>query len=123
MMGLSGLCVHLGMNGVRTGSDFAFSFIASPWSWIALAFGAAGFFYLQKALYTEKVAYVVPTVSSLSIVTPVVLSAVLLDDYVSLMRWIGLWLILVGVIGISRNEWEEGFIESIMRKARKNGRS
>lgn len=119
MMGLSGLCVHLGMKGVRTGSDFAFSFALSPWSWLALAFGAAGFFYMQKALYTEKVAYVVPTVSSLSIVTPVVMSAVLLNEYVSLLRWIGLWLILVGVIGISRGDGGSGPVSSIFGKARR----
>lgn len=119
MMGHSGLCVHLGMKGLRAGSDLTFSFVASPWSWLALAFGLAGFVYLQKALYTERVAYVMPTVSSLSIITPVVMSAILLDEYVSLLRWIGLWLVLVGVIGIGKGEWDEGFLASMMRKTGK----
>jgi multidrug transporter EmrE-like cation transporter len=106
------------MKDVRMGSDFAFSFALGPWSLLALAFGAAGFLYLQKALYTERVAYVVPIVSALSIVTPVVMSAVLLDEYVSLMNWIGLWLILVGVIGIGKGEWDEGLIASLMKRVR-----
>jgi uncharacterized membrane protein len=119
VMGLSGLCVHLGMKGVRTAPDFALLFVANPWSWFALAFGVTAFVYMQKALYAEKVAYVVPTVSALSIVTPVVISAVVLDEYVSLLRWIGLWLIMVGVIGLGRSGSDDGFLTSMLKRPRK----
>jgi uncharacterized membrane protein len=119
MIGVSGLLVRMGMKEIEMGPAFLLSFASEPWSWLALAFGAAGFIYLQKALFSERVAYVVPTVSALSIVTPVVISSVILGEYVSLLRWIGLWLILVGVIGISKGEWDEGLIASLLKSVRR----
>ena len=57
--------------------------------------------------------------SAISVITPVIASVILLGEFVPFQRWLGIWLILVGVIGISRGEWREGLLASITSVFRK----
>jgi len=119
LLGLSGLLVRMVMSEVRITVSFIASFIFNPLSWIAIAAGLTAFFYLQRALYRKKISYVVPIVSALSIVTPVVLSVVFLNEYVPLIRWLGIGLILVGVVGISKEKDEDGMISGLFKYMRR----
>ncbi len=119
LIGVSGFLVHIVMEDIDFGWGMVAGVLMSPLSWISLAMGVTGFFYLQRALYAERVSYVAPTVSALSIVAPVILSVLILGEYVPPFRWLGIWFILLGVVGISRGEWEEGLIASFLRRFRK----
>jgi multidrug transporter EmrE-like cation transporter len=115
-MGVSGLFVHMGMLDAGIDAAFLLRFVQNPWSWLSVALGAFGFVYLQKALHREKISYVVPTVSACSIITPVILSVVILQEYVSPVQWAGIWFIMLGVIGISKGEWDEELLSGTINR-------
>ena len=119
LIGTSGLLAHVAMEGADSLLELLVMLLASPVSWTAMALGAGGFILLQRALYKERIAYVVPLVSAISVITPVIASVILLGEFVPFQRWLGIWLILVGVIGISRGEWREGLLASITSVFRK----
>lgn len=113
-MGVSSLFVKLAMADAKINITFLLEFLVNPFAWIAMAVGGTGFLYLQKALYKKNVSSVVPTVSAFSIITPVILSVIFLNDQVSLVNWIGVSLVMFGIIGITRNE-KESLLEKIAK--------
>jgi len=118
VLGISALLARVALGDAVVGIYAPVLIFMNPLSWLSLFIGAIGFVYLQKALHQEKISYVAPLVSSLSIITPVILSVVFFHEGVPVMRWLGIWLILVGVIGISHGDWEEGLIAGFIKHFR-----
>lgn len=118
MMGISGLFAKMAMLEIPIDITLLADFLQNPYSWLSGAFGIVAFVYLQKALYRSRISYVVPTAIAFSIITPIVLSVVLLGEYVSFLRWIGVGLITMGVIGLARDEAREDMLRIITRNVR-----
>jgi len=104
LTGISGLFARIAMINTGPGFAFVYSFLFNPFLWLSSAFGMLGFAYLQLALHKQDISFVEPAVSSIAIITPVVLAVVILNEYVPVLRWIGVGLLLLGVIGIHRGE-------------------
>jgi len=78
-----------------------FRIVTNPQVLIAFAFYAAGFFTWMKALTKEDLSYVYPMVS-LSYVVVLLYSYFLFKEPITLNKWIGIILIIGGVIFINR---------------------
>lgn len=103
LMGISGIITRMAM--INTGEFLTIeSFIFNPLIWISSAFGIMSFVYLQISLHKYDISFVNPVVSSIAITTPVILAVIILDEYVSLSRWIGVGLIIIGVLGLSGDD-------------------
>jgi len=76
--------------------------ITYPISWLALLFAITGFVLMQKAMHEEYVSIVVPMVTGLVTLISVVLAFIFLQEVITLSRWAGVLLILVGafIIGM-----------------------
>lgn len=115
LFGIAGLLIRRVMLMIRGDIELLTTFISDPLTWFALIVGGLGFAYMQAALYRERISYVVPTVSALSIVTPLVISVVFLNETVQLVRWLGTIFVIIGIIGISQKRREGGLLSSIFR--------
>lgn len=104
LTGISGLFARMAMMG--TGWDMALltGIILNPYFLLACAFGIGGFSYLQLALHKDDLSFVGPAVSSIAIITPIILAVIVLKELVPVLRWIGVGLLLLGVIGIAKGE-------------------
>jgi len=78
-----------------------FRIVTNPQVLIAFAFYAAGFFTWMKALTKEDLSYVYP-MASLSYVIAMFFSYFLFKEPITLNKWIGIILIIGGVIFINR---------------------
>ena len=102
-LGLSGLFVRVATTGIPMNAAFIPSFFMSPFSFFALLFGIYGLVYLQISLYKNDIIFVVPLVSALSVATPIILATIFLDEYVPAIKWLGLLLILIGTVGMTKD--------------------
>ena len=103
LTGISGLIARIAMKDTGPAFPLMLGVLLNPVLWISSAFGIAGFAYLQKALYKYNISFVGPAVSSIAIITPLVLAAVVLGERISIMGWAGVVLILIGIAGIGRS--------------------
>ncbi len=115
MTGISGLFARLAMMDSGQGIASIQGLLISPYLWLASICGMLGFAYLQIALHRSDLSFVEPAVSSIAIITPVILAVILLDEFVPVLRWVGVGLLLIGVIGIDRGE-EESLIGVLTKK-------
>jgi len=100
--GISGIFARLGMKDTAPGLQFLAGLIYNPMLLLASAFGIAGFVYLQRSLYRFNVSFASPVASSIAIMTPVLLAIAFLDERISWLRWIGIGLIILGVVGMAQ---------------------
>lgn len=77
-------------------------FLLHPVSWVAGILGLAGFMVMQKALHGGHVSVVTPVMAGISIALPVVLAYLFLGEAVSMLKWAGVILIVVGVLGLGK---------------------
>jgi multidrug transporter EmrE-like cation transporter len=115
-MGVSGLFLRLAVMDIPVGMAMFHMLLLDPYAWLSAACGIAAFFYLQRALFSRKISIVVPVVSACSIITPLILSVIFLSEYIPAHRWIGVGMIMVGVIGIAGKE-DESAMHKLLRKA------
>lgn len=115
LFGVAGLLVRKVMLMVRADLGFMLNFFSDPLAWFAVVVGLIGFAYMQVALYKEKISYVVPTVSAFSIITPLIISVVFLNETVQAVRWLGTFLVIVGVVGISRTDVKDGVLNGMLK--------
>jgi drug/metabolite transporter (DMT)-like permease len=118
-LGLSGLFIRVVTTGIPLDALFITAFLSNPFSFFALMLGAYGFIHFQIALYKGKISLVIPIVSALSVVTPVILATIFLAEYVPAIRWLGILLILIGTIGISEQKHDESPLRTIMNSLKK----
>lgn len=104
LTGISGLFARVSMMGTGWDVSSIQSVISNPNLLLACLFGMGGFTYLQLALHKDDISFVEPAVSSIAIITPIVLAVIFLDELVPLIRWIGVGMLLLGVIGIEKGE-------------------
>ena len=102
-LGMSGLFVKTATVGLPLDATLLLKFFLSPLSFFALAFGAYGLLYMQIALHKSDVTFVIPLVSALSVSTPIILATVFLGEYVPVVKWLGILLILIGTVGITKS--------------------
>jgi multidrug transporter EmrE-like cation transporter len=115
LMGISGIFARMAM--IVAGHSYELQdFLFNPLLWVSWAFGLVGFGYLQLALYKHNVSFVGPVVSSIAITTPVILAVVVLNEHVSPLRWVGVGLIILGVLAIGQSEKPESLLERVSRK-------
>ena len=72
--------------------------------WLAGILGLGGFLFMQKALHHGHVSVVTPVIGGISIALPVVMAFLFLGETVSAMKWLGIALIVGGVIGLGKQE-------------------
>ena len=113
--GISGLFARIAMIGTAPGLMFLPSLLFNPFFLLSSLSGVFGFSYLQIALHRQDLSFVEPAVSSIAIITPVVLAVVFLSEFVPVSRWIGVGMLLLGVIGIQQGE-EKSLVSIISRK-------
>ena len=114
--GVSGIFARIGMMLADPGMTLITQLIFNPFLWISSAFGIAGFAYLQKALHKAHVSLVEPTITSIAITTPVILGVIFLDELITVLKWIGIGLIIIGVIGIGEEDGKESPIDALFNK-------
>lgn len=98
------LCVSRAMKNVGEARNFRpaeivrviLRAIREPWMWLGLAMMASAFFALLGALSLYNVSFVVP-VTALSYVAGALGGRVFLHERVSFWRWIGVFLVALGV--------------------------
>ncbi|MEM7819417.1 MAG: hypothetical protein QXD48_01150 [Candidatus Aenigmatarchaeota archaeon] len=71
--------------------------ILCPISWLALIFAISGFVLMQKTMHDEYVSIVVPTVTGIATMISVFFAFIFLSESISTIRWIGIFLILIGI--------------------------
>ena len=113
--GISGLFARMAMISTAPGLMFLPSLLFNPFFLLSSLSGVFGFSYLQIALHRQDLSFVEPAVSSIAIVTPVILAVVFLSEFVPISRWIGVGLLLLGVIGIQQGE-KKSLVSIISRK-------
>ncbi|MBN2330991.1 MAG: hypothetical protein JXC85_04180 [Candidatus Aenigmarchaeota archaeon] len=118
LTGISGLFARMAM--MDTGWDLSSmqAVISNPHFVLACLFGIGGFAYLQLALHKGDLSFVQPAVSSIAIITPIVLAVILLREFVPAIRWVGVGLLLIGVIGIEKGE-KDSLLGVIARRLRR----
>jgi uncharacterized membrane protein len=67
------------------------------WMWLGLSLLAMAFFSLLALLSWENVSYVVP-LTALSYVVGALMAKIFLGEKVDLIRWVGVLLVVVGVV-------------------------
>ena len=113
--GISGLFARMAMLGMEPGFMALLSLITHPLFLLSSLSGIFGFSYLQIALHRQDLSFVEPAISSIAIITPVILAVIFLGEFVPVSRWIGVGLLLLGVIGIQEGE-EKSLVGKISRK-------
>ena len=113
--GISGLFARMAMIDTDFGVMLIPSLLTNPLFLLSALSGVFGFSYLQIALHGRDISFVEPAVSSIAIITPVVLAVVFLREFVPISRWIGVGLLLLGVIGIQQGE-EKSLVGIISKK-------
>lgn len=96
-LGLSAFFAKLSLGLITLDLFFLIQFLLNPISWLAILFGILGFLLFQKALHDADMSIVTPLVGGLSIVYPIVLALIFLGETVSVIKWIGIAFILIGV--------------------------
>jgi drug/metabolite transporter (DMT)-like permease len=98
------LCVSRAMKAVGEAPGFhpietamfIYRALRTPWMWVGVGMMAIAFFSLLGALATFNVSFVVP-VTALSYVAGAFGSSVFLREHLSRERWLGVFLVAVGV--------------------------
>jgi drug/metabolite transporter (DMT)-like permease len=98
------LCVARAMKAVGEVTDFrplpllrvVLHAMRVPWMWLGLGMMALAFFSLLAMLSIENVSFVVP-VTALSYAAGALGAGVFLGEHVSRRRWIGVFLVCLGV--------------------------
>jgi len=97
--GISAVFAKIGMTNAPADFTFLFAFLSSPMLLISVAFGVTGFAYLQISLHKSDLSFVGPVAASLAIITPVILAVIFLNEYVPPLRWVGVGLLILGMVG------------------------
>jgi drug/metabolite transporter (DMT)-like permease len=99
------LTLRTGMSGhaLLSGADLFLAAIASPMVWGGLALYVSGTVSWLAVLSRIDLAVAYP-LASMNYVLVTLLSATLLDESVTLLRWIGTASILVGILVVARGE-------------------
>lgn len=116
--GISGLFARAAILESGEGMMFLTALLTHPMFWLSSLCGLLGFSYMQIALHKKDLSFVQPAVSSIAIVTPVILAVIFLNEIVPVLRWIGVGLLLLGIVGIHEGE-ERGFGASLSKKLSK----
>ena len=77
-------------------------FVSNPLAWVTGILVLAGFLLMQKALHDGLVTIVIPIISGISIIIPVLLGVVLLGETLTTFQWFGVLLVIVGTAGLER---------------------
>lgn len=102
LIGLAGFLVKIAMSKLTLSPIFLLDLLQNHLSYLAAAMGLAGFLLFQKSLYTGKISMVIPIINGLSILIPVALAFIFLAESASPMKIIGVVLIVIGIVGISK---------------------
>ena len=102
LIGLAGFVLKAGVAELSLDASAILGIILNPLLWAAGIMGLAGFLLMQKSLHGEKVAIVAPMIGGISIILPVLLAYFFLAEAVSMLKWAGIVLILVGVAGLGK---------------------
>lgn len=113
--GISGLFARMALMGTPFEIAFLLGVLIHPLFLLSSLSGIFGFVYLQIALHRQDLSFVEPAISSIAIITPVVLAVVFLREFVPISRWIGVGLLMLGVIGIQQGE-SKSLVDMISKK-------
>ena len=102
LIGLAGFVLKAGVSDLSLGTSAILGIILNPILWVAGIMGLIGFVLMQKSLHGEKVAIVAPMIGGVSIILPVLLAWLFLADAISGLKWAGIILILIGVLGLGK---------------------
>ena len=96
---LSGILLGFGAFLLKIGFSGAsiLTSLFSPLTILASVLLVAGFLLLQKALHGGHVSVAAPVSMGLGVAIPVVLSFLFMGDYISLLKWFGIIIILAGI--------------------------
>jgi uncharacterized membrane protein len=96
LLGIAALFAKLAM------SEVSLLIIISPIAWMALLLAVAGFLLMQFALqgYVSKI---MPIITGVSIIVAIVLAFIFLTETIAYVKWLGIFLVLAGVFGLTIN--------------------
>jgi len=96
LLGIAALFAKLAM------AEVSLLIIISPTAWIALLLAIAGFLLMQFALqgYVSKI---IPIITGVSILISVITAYIFLAEAISDIKWLGIFLVLAGVFGLTIN--------------------
>ena len=81
-------------------------FFLNPFTWFAAVFGLVGFFLMQKAFYSGFVSIAVSIITGLSIIVPISISILLLNQALN-FSIIGVIVIIIGVLMIGLGSYKK----------------
>lgn len=103
LIGFLAFFVKIVMTNIILDLFLILKLVINPLIWLASIFGVLGFFFMQKALYKSNISRVIPVVAGFSILLPVLLAITFLGEFISFIKWIGIGLILLGIIWLGKS--------------------
>jgi multidrug transporter EmrE-like cation transporter len=100
-MGLVAYWLKTGLAGMAVES-LVISVVASPFMWFLAILSIAAFLIMQKALHSHHVSLVSPMIGGISITLPVLLAFFWLGESISVIKWVGIALVLIGTAGLGK---------------------
>jgi multidrug transporter EmrE-like cation transporter len=102
MMGLAAYGLKAGLAGKAVDSYFILSVLTDPFMWMVGILSILAFLLMQRALHGSHVSIVSPMIGGIAIVLPVLMAYFWLGEAVSIIKWAGILLVLLGTAGLGK---------------------
>ncbi len=102
MMGLAAYAMKVVLGYIAMDSYFILSVITTPEMWMIGIMSALAFLLMQRALHGAHVSIVSPMIGGIAIILPVLMAFFWLGEVVSIIKWVGIILVLLGTAGLGK---------------------
>ena len=102
MMGLAAYAMKVVLGYIAMDSYFILSVITTPEMWMIGIMSALAFLLMQRALHGTHVSVVSPMIGGIAIILPVLMAFFWLGEAVSIIKWVGIILVLLGTAGLGK---------------------
>lgn len=92
------LLVKIAVGNIALSAAGVFNAVANPLAIMALILGVAGFLAMQYGLRFWHIAAVIPLITGVGILVSNVLAFALIGEIIPALRWVGIFIILIGII-------------------------
>ena len=102
MMGLAAYALKVVLAYIPMDAYFVLSVLSTPEMWMIGMLSILAFLLMQRALHGAHVSIVSPMIGGIAIILPVLMAYFWLGEAVSLMKWAGIILVLIGTAGLGK---------------------
>ncbi len=102
MMGLAAYGLKVVLVRITMDAYFMLSVITTPEMWLIGIMSILAFLLMQRALHGSHVSIVSPMIGGIAIILPVLMAYFWLGESVSMLKWAGIVLVLLGTAGLGK---------------------